>query len=561
MTPNPMQWETMQPRVDALLAVELTQENVGDWLREWSDLTALLYEAHAQVYREVSENTADEEADKRFHHLMDEILPKSQVAEQALKEKFLAFKEYQPTDETEQMVKRFRTEAAIYRDENVPLISELLKLGNEYDKLVGGMTIEWDGVTETLPQADLHLQDRDRATRERAWRLIMASFLNVREQLNALYLKMLAVRHQVAINAGFENFRDYQWQAYARFDYSPADNQTFHDAIEHEVVPLATQHQAWLRDQLGLESLRPWDEKMDPYEAPLTPFKDAAELEEIGHRIFQRVDPVLGDHFALMRDGYLDLASRPNKAPGGYCNEFPASGRPYIFMNAVGTHLDVNTLMHEGGHAFHVLEARDQALVWNHYPPTEFCEVASMAMEYLSLPYLNREDGGFYDDNDTRRAYRKQLMEGAILFLPYMAVVDAFQHWVYTQPPTDLTAADLDAKWCELWDRYLPGVDYSGLQAEKETGWHRKVHIFTYPMYYVEYGLAQLGALQVWRNALRDQAQAVADYRAALALGATRSLPELFTTAGATFAFDRPTIGSLMALVREQLERLDQHPN
>ena len=256
-----------------------------------------------------------------------------------------------------------------------------------------------------------------------------------------------------------------------------------------------------------------------------------------------------------MRDGYLDLASRPNKAQGGYCEGFPVTGKPYIFMNAVGTHSDVNTLLHEGGHAFHFMESLRHPLLWNQNGPMEFCEVASMSMELLSAPYLTVEQGGFYSEADARRAYAEQL-RGIVEFLPYMAVVDAFQHWVYVDAPRNLSAGDLDAKWSELWDRFMPGADWSGLQTEKETGWHRKLHIFQAPFYYVEYGLAQLGALQIWRDALQDQAQAVAHYRAALALGNTQGLSSLFRAAGAQFAFDRRTVGELMRLVRAQLERL-----
>ncbi len=303
--------------------------------------------------------------------------------------------------------------------------------------------------------------------------------------------------------------------------------------------------------------MRPWDVDADPHGQPLRPFSDVSDLEAGAQRIFDQVDPQLGSHFRAMRDDYLDLASRANKAPGGYCSSFPVSGHPYIFMNAVGTHDNLTTLLHEGGHAFHFMELqRQQPLIWNQDGPMEFCEVASMSMELLSAPYLARDKGGFYSDAEARRAYADQLRK-TVLFFPYMAVVDAFQHWVYAEAPQPVTAADMDRRWRELTDRFMPGVNWVGLQTEQETGWHRKEHIFEAPFYYIEYGLAQLGALQVWRNALRDQQQSVADYRAALALGYTRSLPELFTAAGAHFAFDRKMVGQLMALIQEQLAVLD----
>ncbi|MFV2070652.1 MAG: M3 family oligoendopeptidase, partial [Pirellulales bacterium] len=525
--------------------------------QRWSDLTAILHESRSQIYREVSENTADEEAEKCFLLFVEQIMPQAKIAAQALKNKLLAFEDYTPQADTVMMMKRFRTEASIFREENVPLQSELVKLGNEYEKLVGGMTIEWEGKEETMPQAALHLREKDRATREKAWRLMMARFGAERDGLNELYLQMLSHRRQVAKNAGFDNYRDYRWKEFTRFDYTPDDCFTFHDAIEREVVPRAAQLYADRAEKLGLDPLCPWDTEVDLHGEPLRPFEDAAELEEDCYRIFQRVDPVLAEHFTAMRDGFLDLASRPNKAPGGCCRSFPIRRKPYIFMNAVGTHRDVSVLLHEGGHAFHFMESSQQPLIWNYGSPMEFSEVASMAMELLSAPYLERSKGGFYEEADAGRAYAEQLRD-IVRFLPYMAVVDAFQHWVYVDAPRDVTAADLDAKWSELWNRFMVGIDHGGLQAEKETGWHRKQHIFSDPFYYVEYGLAQLGALQVWRNALTDQPQAVADYRAALALGDTRPLPELFSAAGATFAFDRETVGDLMTLIFEKRAELER---
>lgn len=549
-------WSTVQPHVDTLLAAPLDEAAVDGWLAQWSGLAAVLAEAGAQIYRDVTENTADAAAEQRFEHFIGQIEPQARVAEQALKQKLLAVPGYQPGEDTVLLLHRFHNEAEIFRAENVALESKLALLGNQYNKIVGGMTVEWQGEELTLPQANSRLQEPDRAEREAIWRRMMQRYLADRSAINDLYMEMLPLRRQTARNAGFENYRALRWQQLARFDYTPDDAFVFQDAIEHAVVPLARQLYQKLAGRLSLDSLRPWDTDADPYGQPLHPFAEAAELEEGGQRIFDRVDPVLAGYFTLMRDGYLDLASRPNKAPGAYCSAFPVSGKPYIFMNAVGTHNDVTTLLHEGGHAFHVMEVQRQPLIWNQNAPMEFCEVASMAMELLSAPYLTRDRGGFYSEAEARRAYAQHLRK-IVLFLPYMAVVDGFQHWVYAEAPEDVTPADLDRAWSALWDRFMPGIDYSGLQAEKETGWHRKGHLYEAPFYYIEYGLAQLGALQVWRNALADQGKAVADYRAALALGYTRSLPELFAAAGARFAFDRQTVGELMALVAEQMAALE----
>lgn len=553
---NALDWATVQPHVDALLAVPIDAASADDWLRQWSGLASVLAETGAQIYREVTENTADTVAEQRFEHFVGQIEPQARVAEQALKQKLLAVPGYQPAEDAALLLRRFRTETEVFRAENVAVESKLALLGNQYNKIVGGMSVEWQGEELTLPQANSRLQEPDRTAREAIWRRIMQRYLADRDAINDLYMAMLPLRRETAHNAGFDDYRALRWQQLARFDYTPDDAFVFHDAIEHAVVPLAAELYQKLAGRLGVDGLRPWDTEADPYGQPLRPFSNADQLEEGGQRIFDQVDPVLGGYFTAMRDGYLDLASRPNKAPGAYCNAFPVSGKPYIFMSAVGTHNDVTTLLHEGGHAFHFMESLRQPLVWNQNAPMEFCEVASMSMELLSAPYLTRAKGGFYDEAEARRALAGHLRK-IVLFLPYMAVVDGFQHWVYAEAPEDVTPSDLDRVWSKLWDRFMPGIDYTGLEAEKVTGWHRKGHLYEAPFYYIEYGLAQLGALQVWRNALADQAQAVADYRRALALGYTRSLPELFAAAGARFAFDRQTVGELMTLVSRQMAALE----
>jgi oligoendopeptidase F len=280
------------------------------------------------------------------------------------------------------------------------------------------------------------------------------------------------------------------------------------------------------------------------------------ELNEKTQAVFDQVDPYLGAYFKTMRDeGLLDLDNRKGKAPGGYCTYYAVAKRPFIFMNSVGLHDDVQTLLHEGGHAFHAFEGSN--LPYNHQEevPMEFAEVASMGMELLAAPYLTADKGGFYSAKDAARA-RIEHLEGIIKFWPYMAVVDAFQHWVYANIEDAHDPDQCDAKWAELWDRFMKGIDFTGLEDIKETGWHRKLHIYQVPFYYIEYGLAQLGAVQLFGNALKDQARAVSDYRRALALGGTVSLPELFTTAGVKFAFDAETLGTAVALLESTLEEL-----
>ncbi|MBE3575017.1 MAG: M3 family oligoendopeptidase [Firmicutes bacterium] len=557
---DPADWSTVQPRFDALQARNLTPDNVGEWLQEWSDLRAILEDAIFASYRAVTENTADPEIEARYLHFMQDIQPKITVAEQGLRRKLLALKNYQPPANIREFYRRQQNQAALFREENVPLQAELAGMENEYNKIVGAMSVTLDGQEMTLQQANQRLYSPERAVREEAWRSVQVRWLQDRSALDDLYLQMLKVRRQMARNAGLPDFRAYRWRELSRFCYTPEDCLRFHEAIEQEVVPLARKYAAWRQRLLGVERLRPWDTEADPLGRPaLHPFSQVEELIEGVQRIFNHLDPELGAYFARMRNGNLDLASRPHKAPGGYCGGFHLTRTPYIFANCVGIQDDVNTLLHESGHAFHFIESCRQPLIWNRMGAEavnfEFAEVASMGMELLGAAYLERSRGGFYSEQDARRARAEHLL-GVITFLPYMAVVDAFQHWVYTQAPEDVTAADLDRQWGALWDRFMSWTDWSGLEDEKVSGWHRKGHIFETPFYYVEYGLAQLGALQVWRNSLHDAAGAVAAYRRALALGNTRPLPELFEAAGARLAFDRPTIGGLMRLVDGELQKL-----
>jgi oligoendopeptidase F len=415
--------------------------------------------------------------------------------------------------------------------------------------------VDWEGEEITIRQLLPILQEEHRDRRESAWRLSMARQLGDRQAINDLWGRFLELRLQLASNATMPDYRSYRWQQLLRFDYTPEDCQQFQKAIEDIVVPAASRIYEARRSRLGLDSLRPWDLDVDPMRLPpLRPFETVDELVSKTAAIFHRVDTHLGKYFEIMRqENLLDLDSRKDKAAGGYCSDFPVAKRPFIFTNAVGLDDDVRTMLHEGGHAFHFFEM-------NHLPyfqqlriPMEFAEVASTSMEFLSYPYLTEEEGGFYNTRDAARACLEHL-EKSLLFWPYMAIVDAFQHWVYENPESAANPANCDTKWGELWDRFMIGIDWSDLEEEKVTGWHRKLHIHLDPFYYVEYGLAQLGAVQVWRNALVDQPSAVADYRRALSLGGTVSLPDLYEAAGAKFAFDAATLKQAVNLMEGKIE-------
>jgi len=553
------QWETYKSFYDDLLERELNDGDLRSWLDDWSRLSALVWEAGTMINITKSLDTADEAAEQAFLDFVNDVQPQAVVADQALKVRFLALNpEEKDLDDLALVIRDMRNLADLFREKNVPLQTELAKLGNEYDKITGAMTAEWEGEVKNLSQLEVLLQDQERDVRRRAWRQILDLWLGDRERLSQLYVDMLEHRRKMAANAGLANYRDYVFRELNRFDYTPEDCLTFHEAIEEVVVPLASKIYEKRRQRLGLTSLRPWDVDVDASGAPpLTPYSGQQELMLHTTKILSAVDPVLAGYYTTMKEADLmDLDTRSGKALGGYCSTLPLRRLPFIFMNGAGTHEDVLTMLHEAGHAFHVFEAANLPYTWQLESPMEFAEVASMSMELLAAPYLTANHGGFYTDSEAARA-RIEHLEGIVLFLPYMAVVDAFQHWVYTNPASAADPANCDETWKELWERFMLGVDYNGLEDELKTGWHRKLHIFHVPFYYIEYGMAQVGALQVWRRSLEDQQGAVSSYRHALAQGGTMTLPELFETAGAEFRFDTPMLSDLMSLIEEAIEEFE----
>jgi oligoendopeptidase F len=371
-------------------------------------------------------------------------------------------------------------------------------------------------------------------------------------KFEGIFEELLLLREQIAKNAGFANYRDYAFRANRRFDYSPEDCLRFHDAIECEVMPVLNELQTERRRQMKLDKLRPWDLAVDPLNRPpLRPFAQVGQMISASQKIFDRLDKDLAGGFKTMNDlRLLDLDNRKGKAPGGYQSTLAEARLPFIFMNAVGVQRDVETILHEAGHAFHALAARDEDLFAYRHAPIEFCEVASMSMELLGNEFIE----SFYSPSEAKRARRDHL-EGIVEIFPWIATVDAFQHWIYTHPAH--SRAERRAAWLALMDRFGGEVDWSGYETVRASLWHRQLHIFLHPFYYVEYGIAQLGALQVWSNSSRDKARALADYKRSLSLGGSRPLPELFAAAGCRFDFSVKTVKPLVDLVRQELAKLN----
>jgi len=551
-------WSDYEPFYQELEARPLRNETIEEWLRDWSRLAETADEQYWRRYIATTVNTADPAIEEGFNKYIEEIQPWVKTAEQRLKEKLLASGLSPKSFAT--ALRMMRAEAEIFTEENLPLLAEEEKLRTEYNKVIGSLSVVWEGEERTLTQMFPLLYETDRSIRQRAWEAVQSQLLAKRQEINELWEKFLPLRLKIAENAELPDYRAYAWKQKFRFDYSPEDCKSFHAAIEQVFVPAAKRVHERRRERLGIETLRPWDLSVDPQGGdPIKPYESMDEFKAKLRTVFEQVDPAFGNYFQIMIDeDLLDLESRKNKAPGGYSLGLHVAHRPFVFINHTNTPWDVQTMLHEGGHAFHEFERAHIHFYQRGeiYLPAEFAEVASMGMELLASPYKTKECGGFYTDGEQARTMI-ELLEGIIIFLPYMALVDAFQHWIYENPGLSAEASQCEEKWAELWDRFMAGIDYSGLEDAKKTYWHRQGHIFGSPFYYVEYGLAQLGAVQVWANARRDQKKAVADYRKALSLGATVPLPELFAAAGAKFAFDAETLQEAVDLLEAVIEEME----
>lgn len=520
------------------------------WLLDRSELDSWLSEEGSVRYVSMTCHTDDAAVEKRYLDFIEEIEPLSRQWEHRLDEKLLASEHRNalPRDRYGILWRQTEARVAIFREENIPLHTEDEKLSQQYQKLVGGMTVQHNGEELTMQQIGRELEKPDREARRMAWEKINSKWRDIREDVERIYDEMVKTRHRMAVNAGFSNYRDYAFKEKQRFDYTPEDCVAFADAIAEIVVPAARKLAEVRKRQLGVDRLRPWDMQVDPLNrSPLAPFDSVAKLNAGCEAIFDRVNPVFGEQFrSMQKAGLLDLGSRKGKAPGGYMNTYHGRRVPFIFMNAVGTQRDVETLLHEGGHAFHSFAAAGEPLYELREAPIEFAEVASMSMELLALPHL----GAFYQEADRARAESDHL-DGIVRFFPYMATIDQLQHWVYTHPSH--TRNERRAAWTALVSRFGDWVDYEGIEDAREYDWHRKQHPFTVPFYYVEYGIAQLGALGVWLNSQRDYPSAVAKYRAGLSLGGTRPLPSLFETAGVRLDF---SAGAIRPVTDEMMRRI-----
>lgn len=505
------------------------------------ELEAAIRQVYVLIIIRTSCQTDDEAARAEHDAYVKTVMPALKPLQDAVRKKYLAAREEYPRDDDahECFERNLRSDVARFREENVTLESEDELLGQEFQKVSGQMSVSFNGREHTLEEMAAYLDDPDRTLRESAWRATQKRRLEDREKLDEIFDSLIRIRDERARNADFDDFIGYQFDAMHRFDYTPAHCVEYHDAVERFLVPLMEERHRARRADLGVDTLLPWDLNVDPHgRPPLKPFANGEELSWKCEAAFLDVDPQLAGYFSRMRkSGLLDLDSRQGKAPGGYQAPLAEARNAFIFMNAVGLDSDVRILLHEAGHFFHTMLCREQPLNEYRRYPMEIAEVASFGMEFLAGEHLHH----IYDDPGDARRSQLAHLEGKIELLCWIATIDAFQHWLYTHP-THSREERIDA-WLSVRKRFAGSVvDWTGLETEHEYFWQKQIHLFKYPLYYIEYGIAQLGALQLWQGMKVDRSKALANYKASLALGGSRPLPELYETMGIRFAFNDDVI-------------------
>lgn len=549
-------WPSLAPYFQALQDRPLDSlEALEQWLKDLSELEAVVSEDACWRQIRMTCDTTDPALEAAFNFFCLEIQPQLQPFADALNKKLVACPFTASLDPAlyHTYLRSVRKSIELFREANIPLQAELSVLQQQYGSIAGKMTIEVEGREYTLQQAAQFLENPDRALRESVYRKIQERRLQDEAPLDELFSTLVTKRHEMAVNAGFENYRDYKFKELGRFDYGPEDCFQFHAAVKEHVLPLVGDIYRRKQADLGLDSLRPWDTEAEPAGIPpLKPFTNGEDLYEKSVACFDQVHPFFADCLRKMKDmGHFDLESRKGKAPGGYNCPLAESGAPFIFMNAASQMSDVTTMVHEGGHAVHSFLAHPLPLSAFKEYPMEVAEVASMAMELFSMHHW---ESFFSDPAQLRRAKIHQL-ERTITIFPWIAIIDRFQHWVYLHPQHSL--AERKAAWMHILQEFsTEAIDYTGLEKFRGIGWQRQLHLFEVPFYYIEYGIAQLGAIGLWKQYKENPAKALDNYMQALQLGGTKTLPELYAAAGLEFDLSPAHIKTLMDFVKAEMDQL-----
>ena len=549
-------WEDLQPFYENLISREINSvDDLRQWFLDRSELESYLSENFAWRYIRQTCDTANTGLINALQFFITEIQPKlseygNELDKKVVENPFLS----QLTDKGFDItIRGMKSAIALFREENIPVITEMQTEERKYGAIAGAMTVTLDGEEMTLQKAADRLQSTNREIREEAWRAIAERRYEDREKLDELLNKLVSLRHVVSQNAGFDNYRDYMFAAMGRFDYTPQDCFDFHASVKDAVVPLLDDMAKNRKEALKVDQLRPWDIKVDPKGlAPLKPFESGEELLDKTIRCFSRLDPFLGDCLKIMKTmKHLDLESRKGKAPGGYNYPLDEIGVPFIFMNATSNLRDMITLLHEGGHAVHSLVTRDLALNSFKHTPSEVAELASMSMELITMDFWDE----FFDNEQDLKRAKIQHLESIIETLPWVATVDKFQHWMYENP--NHTPEQRTDEWVKIYSEFTDKtMDWSGLEKFRKYLWQRQLHIYEVPFYYIEYGIAQLGAIGVWKNYRENPQAGLKGYLDALKMGYTAPITEIYQAANIPFDFSQKNITDLMNFVRAELEQL-----
>jgi len=550
-------WAHLQPYFDEAMAYAITSiETYSEFLARISELESIVSEDLAWRYIKMTCDTTNQQLEADYIDFVTNIQPNIAPYEDKINQKIndSVYKKDLEGDKAYYIYFRsIKNAIDLFREENIPLQAELQTLSQKYGTISGAMSVEIDGETLTLQQASNKLKEVDRERRKNAYEIINNRRLESKKELDELFNQLIQLRHQVAVNCGFENFRDYMHQALGRFDYSVKDCFNFHEAIAKVVVPLNRRIEEQRKNSLAYDALKPYDLAVDPMNRqPLKPFSDGKELLEKTIKCFDLVEPQFAKNLQIMADkGYLDLDSRLGKAPGGYNYPLAESGIPFIFMNAAGSLRDLETMVHEGGHAMHSFLSEHLKLNAFKNAPMEVAEVASMSMELISMEGWHM----FFSDKEELKRAKIEQLEGVIATLPWIATIDAFQHWLYTHP--NHTLEERTAEWVNIATRFDTGVtDMSGYENYLANSWQKQLHLYEVPFYYIEYGFAQLGAIAIWRNVLKDKKSGLDGYKHMLELGYTVTIPELYEAGKVKFDFSPEYVGELFEFVWDELQKL-----
>ena len=550
-------WEALKPYYDNLLERDITSAaDLQQWFQDRSELEAILSEDLAWRYIKMTCDTTNEQLRESYTEFVTQIQPKIAPVSNELNKKALAnpyLGELKNLNGYPILIRELEKDAQIFREENIPLQTDAQNEAQNFGKISGAMSVKINDQEMTLQQAANLLQATDREVRKKAYKKIAKRRLEDKDPLNALFTKLIGLRDKIGKNAGFDNYRDYKFTEMGRFDYAPQDCFDFHEAVAKEVVPMLNDLAKSRKLNLEVKRLRPWDKAVDPEgRSPLKPFKTGKELTQKTIAVFGGLDPYLGERIAIMQEmGHLDLESRKGKAPGGYNYPLSETGVPFIFMNATSNLRDMVTMMHEGGHAVHSFLTRDLELTNFQHTPSEVAELASMAMELISMDHWHL----FFEDAEDLKRAKQEHLEQIIETLPWVATIDKFQHWVYEN--SDHTLDQRVTQWNQIFDTFSDNItDWSELEEEKSHLWQKQLHLYEVPFYYIEYGFAQLGAIAVWKNYRDDPKKGLEGYKNALKLGYTKTIPEVYEAANIKFDFSPTYIKSLMNFVREELSKI-----